>query len=281
RDIKIPSIQTSAENITPRSEIEEFEDNICQQKIEIVPIFADRFQEHLENLELKQKSLTELNNDPNSKLNQQCKAILEKLPTQHCYEDGYIDPKKIPWDTLLFQGHYAVTPETNKMGDIMSKEDIQEIHTFFKDNDLDFLKLPKIFQKACLQINPPPHVNNFTKVEETIPKAINLRAKPIHIGYSLLKKIKFIDGANSFKLRNNIDETDTNCQVFRYANQIEAVPDLEFLKQGNKLWDVIEELEETKESIVWHRPYDNKILPVVSDDFMINVLITAHKDAHK
>ncbi|CAF2177937.1 unnamed protein product, partial [Rotaria magnacalcarata] len=135
RDIKIPSIQTSAEDINPKSEIEEFEDNICQQKIEIVPILADRFQEHLENLNLKQENLMELDSDPNS----------------NCY--------------------------------------------------------------------------------------------------SLLKKIKFIDGANSFKLRNDIDDADVNCQVIRYANQIEAVPDLEYLKQGNKLWKVIEELEETKESI--------------------------------
>ena len=95
-----------------------------------------------------------------------------------------------------------------------------------------------------------------------------------------IKKINSIPSKEEIEEFSQMQQLDPDIKLLREKIENE---DFSYWKNGNlkKYFSTKKKFYLNSNILVWHRPYDNKILPVVSDDFMINVLITAHKDAHK
>ncbi|CAF3745571.1 unnamed protein product [Rotaria socialis] len=386
------------------NEITVFESNIPEEKISIPKQFQEHFEIDLKNLLNWQKDVNQ-------------EFYSNKKTFNYDVNDIPVD-KLNPHKFVKFQNNIQEINKENVDNNLLIKEIKEKIHGLLNLKELEiYSKLPLFLRNICetMEMEFKELLKNLsTKLEDDWnDKPVNLmldissnsiRLLPIKINWDLVRKVKFIDGAKA----NNLKIYDNPDHIVRFMDKIEVVPDLDFIKKGNimyqlpeeescedseevleegdtqekkmeinnpeliVLWnnfnnprkgqnisrdklikdvydipdvsitdgrnfineqfnitqrtlnmdpdeiDAIKKIQEKSEDIrllrqkienedfsdwknpklrkyyssrkkfyinsdilVWHRPYDNKILPVVNDNYMLSVIIVAHIQAHK
>ncbi|CAF4320449.1 unnamed protein product, partial [Rotaria magnacalcarata] len=179
--------------------------------------------------------------------------------------------------------------------------------------DLSHEKIQNLYNKYLLELQGDPSLNtNFIPAEVD-----HVRIHPM-LNFDLIHKLNFIDRPKNNKLliKSNIKNNIKNNSAFiKRSNKYSIIPDYIKLKKSfnneNEIIalqnndDLITNLKHTikhnkdctwkglkmfhtakknlyiiRDILIWYRPHDNEILPVITKDYLIDTIVHYHKKNH-
>ncbi|CAF4933989.1 unnamed protein product, partial [Rotaria socialis] len=202
---------------------------------------AEQFQEHFE---IDLKNLLNWQKDVNQEF------YSNKKTFNYDVNDIPID-KLNPHKFIKFQNNIQEINKENVDNNLLIKEIKEKIKGLLNLKELEiYSKLPLFFRNLCktMEMEFEELLKNLSRPLENDwnDKPVNLmldissnsiRLLPIKINWDLVRKVKFIDGAKA----NNLKIYDNPDHIVRFMDKIEVVPDLDFIKKGNVMYQLPEE----------------------------------------
>ncbi|CAF4118019.1 unnamed protein product [Rotaria magnacalcarata] len=235
-----------------KNEIQIFEDKIPKDKISIPSEFLEHFTIDLKKLLIWQENINQ--------------DLYNNVDISHYSGINITKENLNPINFVKFHNDIENNNEEIKINEL--NETINcKLHGLNNLKNLDFYSdLPIFFKNICSSISNDfekllncVETNQNTKEKEiekiSIKESQNIRLLPIKINWSLLNKVKYIDGMRS----NNISIYDHPEHIIRYSDRIEVVPDLDLIKTGVCMYQILEECKEEDVPVQEEEDPDNSI----------------------